>query len=400
MNKKNGNEPPEKKDAAEKSQRPPTYKVRDIEIARIRIRGKRRALQREKLRELIKSIDLLGLQTPITVRIIKRNLGWAKLKTFVLVTGQHRLEAMKRLGATTIPCFLMKGSKREARMWKISENIHRADLRALDHDEQVAEWVQLSELVEGISGQKVQKMRKRGRPKSGISEAARRLPVKGKSEAGKRRTVERALKVANIFPEAKDAARKMGLDDNRSILLKIAAEKTPQAQLAKVGELSATKRNVRHRRASGAHRIASASELKGLVADETAQTLPAPEPRSADLSPSGDAQPTLEPLPSRGPSERSPRADQSNADFAAAILQLTHLVKQGADKFVGVVPAALLNTAFDFLKVVIEASTKSADGAAAKIKNRSIVSVAHRIIGGKQVQVLRHRRHSMAERPE
>ena len=81
--------------------------------------------------------------------------------------------------------------------------------------------------------------RDRGRPKGGISEAARRLPIKGKTHVAKRRTVERALKVASIFPEAKEAAKKAGLDQNRSKLLKVAAEKTLEAQLAKVHELTA-----------------------------------------------------------------------------------------------------------------------------------------------------------------
>ena len=54
----------------------------------------------------------------------------------------------------------------------------------------------------------------RGRRKGGISEAARKLPVQGKTHAAKRKNVERALKVDSIFPEAKDAIKRRELDQN------------------------------------------------------------------------------------------------------------------------------------------------------------------------------------------
>jgi hypothetical protein len=81
----------------------------------------------------------------------------------------------------------------------------------------------------------------RGRPKGGISEAARWLPITGKSHEAKRKNVERALIVDRIFPEAKEAIKKAGLDQNRSKYRKVAAERTPEAQLAKVEELTAPK---------------------------------------------------------------------------------------------------------------------------------------------------------------
>lgn len=225
----------------------PSYDVLNVKIADIKITGRRRALNHAKINELAESISSLGLQSPITVRLVKRDLGWGKTKTeWVLVSGLHRMEAMKQLGQTTIPCFIIAGGKRVARMSEIAENLHRTELIPMEHDEHVAEWVQLLEAEQAFSGQNVQKM-DRGRPKSGISEAARRLPIKGKTHAAKRKNVERALKVASIFPEAKDAAKKAGLDKNRSKLLKVAAEKTLDAQLAKVRELTAGKPETRAR---------------------------------------------------------------------------------------------------------------------------------------------------------
>lgn len=219
----------------------PSYDVRQIKIADIKIKGERRALNPEKLNGLMQSIPILSLQNPITVRLVKRDAGWGKTKTERhLVTGFHRLEATKQLGKTTITCVILKGGKRIARLWEISENLHRAELTPFEHDEQVAEWVRLTESDPPISGQNVQK-KGRGRRKGGVSEAARRLPIKGKTHTAKRKNVERALKVDSIFAEAKDAIKKAGLDQNRSKYRKVAAEKTLEAQLAKVRELTAHK---------------------------------------------------------------------------------------------------------------------------------------------------------------
>ena len=239
------------RETAERSpvKRRPSYEVLNVKIADIKITGRRRALNPAKIKELAKSISLLGLQSPITVRLVKRDLGWGKTKTeWVLVSGLHRMAAMKQLGQRKILCFIIAGGKRVARMSEIAENLHRVELMPLEHDEGVAEWVRLLEAEQAFSGQNVQK-RDRGRPESGISEAARRLPIKGKSHAAKRKNVERALKVASIFPEAKDAAKKAGLDKNRSKLLKVAAEKTLDAQLAKVRELKQSSRGTKRKTA-------------------------------------------------------------------------------------------------------------------------------------------------------
>jgi uncharacterized ParB-like nuclease family protein len=135
--------------------RRPSYDVLNLKIADIKITGRRRALKPAKINELAESIASLGLQSPITVRLVKRDLGWGKAKTeWVLVSGLHRMEAMKQLGQKKIPCFIIAGGKRVARMSEIAENLHRAELTPFEHDEQVAEWVQLLESEQAFSGQK------------------------------------------------------------------------------------------------------------------------------------------------------------------------------------------------------------------------------------------------------
>ena len=244
-----------KSKAKEATQRPPVehrpcYDVLEIKIADIKVRGKRRASNPDKLKELAASISILRLQSPITVRLVKRDRGWGKTETeLVLVCGLHRLEAMKQLGKKTISCVVMTGSKRIARMLEISENLHRAELTSLEYNEQVAEWVRLTEADEPISGQNVQK---RDQAAGRAVSRRRRVncPSKVRVQAAKRRNVERALKVASISSEVKEAAKKAGLDKNRSKLLKIAAERTQEAQLAKVRELTARKPETKEKRGS------------------------------------------------------------------------------------------------------------------------------------------------------
>jgi ParB-like chromosome segregation protein Spo0J len=217
---------------------PPSYDVQELKIADIEIRGERRALNADKLKGLMQSISVFGLRDPITVRLVTKQIRWGKTKTeHIVIDGLHRLVAMKREGHTTIPCFIIEADKRGARMWEIFANLHRVDLTPAEYDELLAEWVRLFEEGQPI-GQNVQDQG-RDRRKVGISEAARRLPVKGKNLEAKRKRVERALKSTKVSPEAKEEAKKAGVY-NSSNLRKIAAEK-PEAQLAKVRELAAPK---------------------------------------------------------------------------------------------------------------------------------------------------------------
>lgn len=103
----------------------------------------------------------------------------------------------------------------DAEMWEISENLHRAELTKLERDEQISRWVELIELKR-VSAQVEQKP-SGGRPESGVSAASRELGIE-------RMDAARAVKVAALSDEAKEAAREHGLDDNRTALLEAAAK--------------------------------------------------------------------------------------------------------------------------------------------------------------------------------
>ena len=73
-------------------------------IANIYVPVKRRAtLEPKKVDELAESILQSGLQTPILVR--------QDGERFVLIEGQHRLEACKQLGEETILGYLVQARR-------------------------------------------------------------------------------------------------------------------------------------------------------------------------------------------------------------------------------------------------------------------------------------------------
>jgi ParB-like chromosome segregation protein Spo0J len=165
----------------------------------------------DKVRELANSIRRLGLQTLPTV--VERD------GRYMLIAGRHRLEALRVIGRDPIDVRVVDFDDIEARLWTISENLHRNELNALQRSEHIAEWIRLTE-ANGVSSQVETKIAKdgsaRGRPESGVNAAARELGV-NKAEA------HRAIKIAGLTDEAKEAAYEAGLDRNQSALLKVAS---------------------------------------------------------------------------------------------------------------------------------------------------------------------------------
>jgi ParB family transcriptional regulator, chromosome partitioning protein len=172
---------------------------------------------------LAESMQRLGQLQPISV--------CSSDSTIVLVAGLHRLEAAKRLAWEDIEAVFVTGDEIDRELQEIAENLHRADLSALERDEQIAKWLGL------VGGKRVQpeQVSAGGRGnKGGEAQASRELGLS-------RADVHRAGKVAAISPKAKEAAREAGLDDNRTALLAAAKEKTADAQVGVIEGIAASK---------------------------------------------------------------------------------------------------------------------------------------------------------------
>ena len=116
-----------------------------------------------------------------------------------------------------------------AAMAEIAENLHRREITALERAELIARWVALQEAKAAVKpAQVAQVSSKGGRGKhGGVSAAARDLGMT-------RDAVSRAVTVAKLSTEAKDAAKSSGLDDNQSALLAAAKAQDPDEQVAAI----------------------------------------------------------------------------------------------------------------------------------------------------------------------
>jgi ParB-like nuclease domain len=194
---------------------------------------------------LVSSIRAIGLQVPLTC--VERE------GRHLLIAGRHRLEALRVLGYDKAPVHVVDFDDIEARLWTISENLHRIELSALERAEQIAEFAKLTQ--ERLEAQKqapldqkpdpVEQYIKMGgkMPRAeleGVSAQLGPKPQGGRPESGDRlvareagitrQEVQRAHAIAPLPNEVKAKAVDLGLDGNQSALLE-AAKAPPEAQV-------------------------------------------------------------------------------------------------------------------------------------------------------------------------
>jgi ParB-like nuclease domain len=194
--------------------------------------------------DLKRSIEAIGLQSAPTV--IERNGG------HVLVAGRHRIEALRLLGVESVLARLVDMDDRDARMWTISENLHRAELTVGQRADQMAEWVKLSEEEKGVQTGQVSGGRGN---QGGISLAARNFGVT-------RHEVRRNLAIAALPEKTRETARDLGLDDHQAAYLAAVRAEEPEEQVDALKEIAA------RGKVSAAPRVKCLPNLDNLSAGE------------------------------------------------------------------------------------------------------------------------------------
>jgi hypothetical protein len=109
-----------------------------------------------------------------------------------------------------------------------------AELTVQERADNIAQWVKLTGEKQPAQVAPVNRGGRApgGKPnQGGINAAVRDLGI-DRTEAG------RAVKIASIAPEAKQAAGDVGLDNNQSALLRAAKEFTPAAQVTVLHEIA------------------------------------------------------------------------------------------------------------------------------------------------------------------
>ncbi len=152
---------------------------------------RRRNVNLSHAEELSRSLDEFGLMQPIHIRRTKMSIDNKPAKRVpLLVAGAHRLQAAKLLGWPQIECIEVDDHDVTARMWEISENLHRKELNKAQRDQCVRDYAALLEEERLQSGHDVtfesSRADGRGHRKKGISaEIASKLGMA-------KRTVDRA----------------------------------------------------------------------------------------------------------------------------------------------------------------------------------------------------------------
>jgi hypothetical protein len=160
----------------------------------------------------------------------------------VLISGRHRLEALIRLGDeyTAVTRLPDAWNADRCKLWQLSENLARSELSALDRDRAIAEYIETAQRVDATAAEKVAQVAqvsgkaRGGRGKKGGDSAASRELRIGRDD------VRRAQKVASLTPAAQQAARELGLADNRRALLH-AAHEEPEQQTETLQKIAAEK---------------------------------------------------------------------------------------------------------------------------------------------------------------
>jgi ParB/RepB/Spo0J family partition protein len=104
--------------------------VQAIRVDDIEIGERLRSLSTDAVARLAQSIKEIGLQQPITIRVVDEMMLEGRLTAGVpiLVAGAHRLAAAKSLGWTHIDCVEVDDDALRAELWEIDENLMRSEL--------------------------------------------------------------------------------------------------------------------------------------------------------------------------------------------------------------------------------------------------------------------------------
>lgn len=101
--------------------------IQEIEISKIESSPSqaRKDFNKDKILELAQSIQSVGLQNPISLRVYSDG-------HYEIISGERRFRAFKNLGQTTIPAIVREVTPRETRVMSLIENLQREDLNPME----------------------------------------------------------------------------------------------------------------------------------------------------------------------------------------------------------------------------------------------------------------------------
>lgn len=199
--------------------------VNEIALAALR-RKNGPDLDKHVVAGLKDSIARLGLINPITVR---RHPSWGP-KTYDILAGHHRVQAMAENGSTTISAIITSTREKRSSSLTSSENLHRKHLSVLARSLLLADYIAAEATVLGVRNAKRLSTRERNK-------IAKRIMPASKSSGSLRKAISRGIAISRLSPKARHAAVELQLENNQRALLAAAKEPADQ-QYQKLRELA------------------------------------------------------------------------------------------------------------------------------------------------------------------
>lgn len=208
-----------------------TTETKMVKIADIKVGERKREVDAKKVKLITKSINAVGLISPITVN--------SKLE---LIAGNHRLEAFKTLGKTEIPARIIDVNELQAEMIEIDENLVRNELTELEKSEQLERRKELYEQLHPEATKKAITKKNLSKCKNSTTKEEDIKPVKTFVEdtaeqtgESKRSIYQKIYNAENITPDAKEKIKGTPLEDKTTALTRI-AKAEPEKQLEVIKE--------------------------------------------------------------------------------------------------------------------------------------------------------------------
>lgn len=214
-----------------------------------------RRLKPDKVQGLAKSIQEIGLQSPISLRahsVMAATPCNHNGKLYSVVAGAHRLEACRSLGWKEIPAIIVNLGDLQSLLWEIDENLVRAELTELERGEHIRTRKMVYEQLypetkhggapanHGGAGGKVAKSATLPQALSFVKDTAEKT---GMSERAIRQSIERAK---TIDDSVKETIRDIPEIADKGVELDALAAVEPEDQKAAVEAVKSGKaRNVR-----------------------------------------------------------------------------------------------------------------------------------------------------------
>ncbi len=232
------------------SEQEPASPMLMAQIDAIDVVNRMRPSDPARVEALAASINEIGLQQPIIVRMAPDDSN-----RMVLVAGGHRLAVAKLLGWAEIPAILLDIDEAEARLVEIDENLIRNELTELDRALALAERKRIYEALHPETKHGGRRPKRVSDQVANLATWMRYSKDAARKTGMSERAVQRATELAGaLTPQTIAALRGTKVADNQAQLQALAA--LPEEQQVSVAGLIGT---------GAANTVTKAREIAGFV---------------------------------------------------------------------------------------------------------------------------------------